>query len=232
MLGVLLESRAKRQRRAGGAALSVAAHLAIIGAAVVGTTRSVIARPAPPKVVAVTFAQPVAPTPVHRGAFTDNVIAPLPRNMIIERVAVPTFTPTSLPPIDMSGAIAADSIVLGGTPGVARGGGGSSSILTPDGDDREWTGNEVLMHIVNSVKPHYPESLRNASIDGRVLVQFIVDTLGGVDSKSIVVLQSTHDLFSRAAKDALVQFRFKPAQVGGRKIPALAEMPFEFRITK
>ena len=45
MLGVLLESRARRQRRAGGAALSVALHLAIIAFITMTTVRIAPARP-------------------------------------------------------------------------------------------------------------------------------------------------------------------------------------------
>jgi hypothetical protein len=45
-------------------------------------------------------------------------------------------------------------------------------------------------------------------------------------------VRSTHDLFSRAVRDALVNFRFKPAEIGGRKVSAMAEMPFEFAIQR
>ena len=66
------------------------------------------------------------------------------------------------------------------------------------------------MRIVTSAKPRYPESLRQAGIDGRVLVRFTVDTLGRVDMSSVQILESTHDLFTRAVRDALAGFRFKP----------------------
>jgi hypothetical protein len=32
-------------------------------------------------------------------------------------------------------------------------------------------------------------------------------------------------------RDAMGNFRFRPAEVGGRRVAALAQMPFEFRIT-
>lgn len=232
MLGVLLESRARRQRRAGGAAMSVAAHMAVIGAAVAGTTHSVVARPAPPKVEIVHFDKAVARPPMQRTVVRDASLPHVPSNLIVERIAVPNIVPRSLPPIDMTGALRADTVVLGGNAGITRGG-GSSTIIVPDApDDREWTGNEVLMHVLTSAKPRYPEALRNANVDGRVVARFTVDTLGRVDPSSVAIVQSTHDLFSRAVREALVQFRFKPAQVGSRKVAATAEMPFEFRITR
>jgi hypothetical protein len=39
-------------------------------------------------------------------------------------------------------------------------------------------------------------------------------------------------LFARAVRDALPAFLFKPAELGGHRVRALAEMPFEFQITK
>jgi protein TonB len=98
------------------------------------------------------------------------------------------------------------------------------------GSEREWRGTDVFMRIITSSKPRYPESMRQAGFDGRVLVRFTVDTLGRVDMSTVQIVQSTHDLFSRAVRDALPGFRFKPAEVGGVRVRALAEMPFEFSL--
>jgi len=87
-----------------------------------------------------------------------------------------------------------------------------------------------MMHIITSAKPRYPETLRQGGIGGRVLVQFSVDTTGRVDMASVRVLQSTHDLFTQAVRSALGAFRFRPAEVNGKRTAALAEMPFEFQV--
>jgi TonB family protein len=65
-----------------------------------------------------------------------------------------------------------------------------------------------------------------------VLVRFVVDTVGRIDMTSVQVLQSTHDLFTRAVRDALESFRFRPAEARGHRVRAMAEMPFEFQIRK
>ena len=67
---------------------------------------------------------------------------------------------------------------------------------------------------------------------GRVLIRFTVDTLGRIDPSSVQVLTETHALFSRAVRDVISQFRFRAAESNGKKVPALAEMPFEFSITR
>jgi protein TonB len=230
MLGVLLESRARKQRRSGGALLSVAAHVAIIAAITAQTVHGRAAPAEKPKVVVLRFARPPVQPPVARVVTASATsIAPTLEAVAIRRISVPVVVPTSIPPIDLSAGASFDSVVISG-PG--SGGSGPRSVIDGEGAGRtEWSGRELLMRIERSVKPRYPESLQRTGIDGRVVVQFTVDTTGRVDPASIRVLSSTHELFTRAVREALVQFRFMPARVGDRRVPALAEMPFEFQIT-
>jgi len=144
-------------------------------------------------------------------------------------IAPPSIVPPALPTIDVSSTVAPENISIGSpTRGSDRPGG--TSDLTSDPSPGDWRGSELLMHIVSSAKPRYPETLRQNRIDGRVLVQFTVDTTGRVDMPSIRVMQSTHDLFTQAVRSALASFRFRPAEVNGKRVTALAEMPFEFQI--
>ena len=94
-----------------------------------------------------------------------------------------------------------------------------------------WAVNEVMMQFREQpVPPRYPERLRQAGVDGNVLVKFVVDTLGRVDMGSIEVLRSSHDLFAIAVRESLGKMRFNPAVAGRRKIPATAMMPFQFTL--
>jgi len=79
--------------------------------------------------------------------------------------------------------------------------------------------------------PKYPPMLHSANVEGSVLVQFEVDTLGRVDSTTFHVLKSTHDLFTSAVKDVVFRYRFTPAELGGRKVKQLFQMPFDFRMS-
>ena len=233
MMGVLLESRARKPRRSGGAALSVAVHLAIIGAVAAGTVEKTSAASAKTDPVIIHFAPPPPHTVVTQQAEAHSQPTPsLPPNIVIRHVDVPTITPVGIPPITASIGSLSDSIVLGGGGG-PPGPRGPIGILDGEksGSD-QWNANEVLMHVLSPGKPRYPESLRSAGVDGRVLVQFTVDTTGRIDMSSVKILSSTHELFSRAVRDALGNFRFRPAEVGGRHVAALAQMPFDFQITR
>jgi TonB family protein len=236
MLGVLLESQARRQRRTGGAALSVAAHMAIIGAVTAATAHGKGGPPEPIKVEIVKLTPPPVAHPVEQrrtAAAPDSPHSAFRATVPVLIVAVPTIVPTTLPAIELSRGTPIDSIVIGGSGGGNRSGRPS---LVDGVDDAPtggaWTGTELMMRIINSAKPRYPEMLRQTGIDGRVLVRFTVDTLGRVDMNTVQILQSTHDLFSRAVRDALTGFRFKPTEVHGKRVPALAEMPFEFAIVR
>jgi protein TonB len=233
MFGTLLESRARRRHRPGGAAVSVAVHVAIIGGITATTVHGRVASKEKPEPVLVHFDKPVPPPPTARTTTARDplpgpvAISPIP----IHRIDPPPTIPVSLPPIDSSFGSGADSIVIGhgsGSPGLSRG------IVDGERSDEpsEWRGADLQTRILASGKPRYPESLRQAAIDGRVLVRFVVDTAGRIDMSSVSVLASTHELFTRAVRDALPGFRFKPAEVGGHRVRALAEMPFEFQITK
>ena len=233
MLAVLLESRARKQRRAGGAALSVAAHLAIIGG-VIAVTAHGAAPPRPPeRPVWVNVVPPRDARPAVRRVVEDVPPMPRPGAVVIPKVDIVIEAPAigiNLNPKvgDLSWSsnptcvdcrtgmrgLAADPL------SEARGGSESTN----------WQGSELLMRIDTPAVPRYPQSLRDAGIEGTVLMQFAVDTLGHVDMASVKALSSTHALFTDAVRDALTRFRFHPAEVGGRHVAALAQMPFEFRL--
>jgi protein TonB len=237
MLGVLLESRARRPRRSGGIALSVTTHLALIAAATAATAGLPrTSKPPKPQIVVVTPPAPPKPVEPQRVVVSDPHTVALPgliHDIVIKRVDPPTTIPVDLPPIDMRGAVAADSIVIGSGPSRS---GGTCQLrcldLVDQGSSGEWHVNELLMHMITPAKPRYPEPLRQAGIDGQVLVRFVVDTLGRIDPASVQILSSTHDQFTRAVRDALSGFRFRPAESNGKRISALAEMPFEFKVTR
>ncbi|HEY6830201.1 MAG TPA: TonB family protein [Gemmatimonadaceae bacterium] len=232
MLGVLLESRARRQRRAGGAALSVATHLAIIAFITMTTVRVAPARPKHERPTAVYFAPPKTVSPPLAHVVSDqrapglSIDIPTPPH-----IPVPQTIPTSLPPIDFKNAPASNDVVLGGKDTHASA--GPRSIIEGEAPaSTDWRGTELIMRIVTTARPRYPEHLRALGIEGTVVVRFSVDTTGRVDGKSAQIISATNPEFSRAVLEALDGFRFRPAEVGGRHVAALAEMPFEFRITK
>jgi protein TonB len=82
----------------------------------------------------------------------------------------------------------------------------------------------------NSAAPAYPESMLRRRIEGSVIVQYVVDTLGHADTLTFRVITATHADFAQAVKNTLPFMRFRPAVMANRHVPQLVQQPFSFRI--
>lgn len=244
MFDVLLESCAASPRRSGGALVSLVAHTVIIGAAALsvpcatgdGRTHCVL-QLAKPREEPVRWVAPPEPLgPEHSGGIASS-----------DGAAPPVRTPRPLKLVFSGGVLdvpvshfpiwGADTVVrrtewcVRSTDCTITARSGSGVQL-----EREpglTTGSELAARLIDApARPRYPESLRAAGLGGRVLVQFTVDTTGRVDPQAVRVLESTHELFSRAVLEVLPRYRFVPAAVDGRRVRMVAQMPFEFTIAK
>ena len=80
--------------------------------------------------------------------------------------------------------------------------------------------------------PLYPDSLKKAGIEGRVLAKFDVDTLGVVDVNTIEIVQATDQLFAVAVLDVLPRIEFSPPLINGIKVRRTIYHLFEFNIKR
>lgn len=117
-------------------------------------------------------------------------------------------------------------------PAVVRGGLRKPETKLPPGVYFEYQVEKAVSPASGNRAPRYPDILRSANVEGEVLAQFIVDEHGVADSTSFTVLRSTHDLFTNAVLSAIPSFRFNPAQVGGKPVKQLVQMPFQFSLSK
>lgn len=82
----------------------------------------------------------------------------------------------------------------------------------------------------DGVAPQYPASMLLRRIEGIVIVQYVVDTLGKADTATFRVISATHNDFARAVKATLPQMRFRPAIMANKLVPQLVQQPFAFKI--
>ena len=78
------------------------------------------------------------------------------------------------------------------------------------------------------LRPSYPDSLSRAGVAGRVVVEFVVDTLGRVDSASVDVMLSSDPLFTLAVRQALAETQFTVARRGARRVRQVMQLPVSF----
>ena len=77
--------------------------------------------------------------------------------------------------------------------------------------------------------PFYPAVLRSTGTEGRVVVEFTVDTSGRVTSAT--VLSSTQREFEDETIRAVMKWRFEPGRRNGRAVPFRMTVPLEFRLS-
>lgn len=78
--------------------------------------------------------------------------------------------------------------------------------------------------------PHYPARAELGRASGNVVAQFTVDVNGRVRPESLLIVRSTHPLFSLAVREALPSMRFRPAMNSGVPVETTVTQEFQFRI--
>ncbi|HEY2897487.1 MAG TPA: TonB family protein [Gemmatimonadaceae bacterium] len=226
----LIESERSSQRSLGGTFVSIALHASLITVAVYATANAgVIDVKVPIDTVTVFYPpQPEeSPHTPHTPAHPDHSPTPaLPREPVPR---APIDIPDKLPPIDSSiGRIPAESLFTSGALGAEKRGAGS---LTGSDSGEPMRASEVDKPVAareGNPVPKYPSLLESSRVEGSVLVQFVIDTLGSVEMQSIKVLASSNELFVQSLLTALPKWRFYPAEAGGRKVKQIVQLPLKF----
>ncbi len=81
-----------------------------------------------------------------------------------------------------------------------------------------------------AVGPDYPMRMLEKNIEGVVLAQFVVDSLGRADTTTFILLGDAEPDFVLAVKTALPRMKYRPATLAGRSVSQLVQQPFGFRI--
>lgn len=239
MFDNLIESKASKQKRAGGAMLSIVVHAGLITAAVMGTlhAKQELEKPKAEKVEFVEMKkkdEPPPPKEEPKPPPPDVVAAPPPPKGF-QVLTAPIKIPDVLPDIDLTKKVTNEDDFSGKgvAGGIAKGVvGGTPQPVNTDQPYFEFQVEKQVQALPNQAGPRYPDMLRSANVEGEVLAQFVVDTTGRAEMGTFKVLKTSHDLFTNAVKATLPQMRFYPAEVGGRKVKQLVQMPFQFTLTK
>ena len=79
-----------------------------------------------------------------------------------------------------------------------------------------------------TIAVEYPNALLSAAVSGRVVAEFVVDTMGQAEMDTFGAIASTHAQFTAAVRRAVAEERFTPAILGNRKVRQLVQIPFSF----
>lgn len=237
MFNNLIESKAQKQKRAGGMVMSAVIHAGLITAAVYGTLHAseALEKPKAEKVEFVTVKKNEPPPPKDQPKPPPQVQVKAPPPKGFQVLTAPIKIPDVLPDIDLSKHVTneEDFSGKGQAGGIAKGVvGGTPQPVSDNQTYFEFQVEKQVSPMPNQPAPRYPDMLRSANVEGEVLAQFVVDTSGRADMSTFKVLKSTHDLFTNAVKASLPNMRFFAAEVGGHKVKQLVQMPFQFNLSK
>lgn len=231
MFNNLIESGPKQRKGLGGSVASTLAHAGIVFAMIVATKNvgETIAAEAE-QVTKFVVEEKKEPEPEPEKAPPPDAVAAPPIAKGFQVLTAPVDIPDVIPEIDLSKKLTneADFSGRGVAGGVASGVVGGTVPVNQDQPFFDFQVEKPVAPIPGSGSPRYPEILLSAGVEGQVLAQFVVDTLGRVESGSFKVIRSDHDLFTAAVRSALPAMRFLPAEVGGRKVKQLVQQPFVF----
>ena len=236
MLNVLLESRAPSARRVRSTMASAVVHAALIAGAVALTMPGPVKATSAPERDPVYIMPPPPPPPrSDRPAEPRRSLPPQGpiENWRLPTISVPRFTPESLPPVDAGPALPTDDVAIGG-PGVSTTSpiGGGSMLGSGGAAVDEMLVDRAPRLLGRALEPSYPASLRQAGVQGRVVVQFVVDTLGRAELADLQVVATPHPLFVEAVRSALARYHFSVGEAAGRKVRTRVQLPFEFTLTR
>jgi protein TonB len=247
MFNVVVHRRKRGAWSARTVAVSVGAHLLVLGGiAAAATNTEAAAKPSPPDSIHWIETQekkssPPAPKPAtpptaqprQARASTPALQAP---DSVPTRIDPPKPGDTPRTPDPGDGPAGAEPGTPASTPQPPSGGNGPladfrDSVFVPETVDQ-------LPQLLNPREAQrmlervYPGMLRDAGVTGHTTVLLVIDETGAVQPGSVSVQETTHDAFREAAVRAVERFRFRPAKLHGREVAVRISLPIEWTIQR
>ena len=235
MFDVLIESKKKRRpgSAAGGTMVSVVVHIGLIAAAVAGTLGAkehLEEMVQDTTLVFLTPPQPDEPPPPPPPEEQIATLVPPPKGF--QTIVPPSEIPTEIPKIDLTQHFdPRDYSGRGVEGGVARGVEGGTGPVDLNATFLEAVVEERPTPL-SCPPPQYPRILQDAGIEGRVMLEFVIDTTGRAEQGSIKVIESANQGFNRPAIEGIGKCVFRPGRVSGYAVRVLVRMPIVFGIIR
>ena len=208
----------------GARAASMTLHAGLLALAVWSTQRPPIA-PANPREYTMTFSlpdrNPVAPPPPAAPAVPPGAWR-IP--------GLPELVPATLPPL----VPAPTTDWPPAPPGLAPGTPGP--VATPPPALAEGLVDirivEEAPMLLSYPPPRYPDILRQAGVEGRVVVEAVIDTTGRAEREGLRIVSSSHVLFAPEARALVLGSHYRPARFGGRAVRVRILVPVAFALRR
>ncbi len=191
---------------------SITLHVGLGAAVLFGTAKAGRSDPTPPIERPIVF-QPASPVEKSGGVSLPGPITVVQPDIGNISIATPLPQTGALMPSFSPVYAGAVSTPTSGLPG------GMGTLFT-----------EEHAEVLSGPLPVYPDLLRQAGVQGRVVLEAVVDTTGRVLAQSIAIVSATNPGFVAPARHALLATLFRPAMVGGTAVRMRVRIPYEFAI--
>jgi protein TonB len=232
MFNQLLESKAKKEKMAGGTLFSIVLHTVLIAGAVYATARAGV-KDEKAKAEKIQFVEmKKEPVPEKKPEPPKEVVVKPPPPKGFQVLRAPVRIDIKIPEIDLSKAVTNESDFSGKGVKGGTGTGVVGGIANANTTYFEFQVEKPAEMLSDSPKPKYPSVLESSGIAGEVQAQFVVSSSGKADMDSYKTLKSTNELFTQAVKNVLPRMRFSPAMIGGKPVNQLVQQSFQFAVPR
>jgi TonB family protein len=140
-----------------------------------------------------------------------------------QAVVVPAVIPADIPPINLQQPFDPRDFS-----GIGVEGGHASGVAPPQ--DEVYT--EAIVDekplLLSAPPPPYPALLSAAGIQGRVVLQAVVDTTGRLEPGSLKILETPNPGFNTPVKQWALKALFRPAMRQGRAVRVYVNLPLDY----
>jgi len=204
---------------------SATLHTALVAAAIVAT-QHVAAAPLP-GIIEVDAVWQTPPTPAPPSVSLTALTPTIPSPSWPTLPTLPINVPTEIPPPGTSEM----TFVHGNDPFPGPVVGNPIGIPTGQAPlDVRYVDEQPIMLAHPAV--NYPDVLRQAGIEGRVLVEAVLDTLGRAEPATLRVTESPNPLFDREALAVVAASHYRPGRVDGRAVRVRIQVPVAFSLRR
>ncbi len=234
---ILSNPKEKKTRGVPGTVMSMIVHTVLIWAAIVVTARAKEAiTEAAVDTTMVLFIEEQKdepePEPEPDEPPPQQIVNLNPPPKGFQTVAAPIDIPTDIPPIDLSQRFdPRDFSGVGVEGGVFSGVEGGTGPIDLTQTFLESAVDEPPERL-SGPSPRYPEMLRQAGIEGSVILEFVIDTTGNVEPNSVKVQAATNRAFEGPAREVILRSRYRPGRVRGTAVRVLVQQSISFNIAR
>ncbi len=216
-------------------AAAVAVHAAVVVAAVTLTLPQVEQPAAPADTAVISLPSPrsaraelarIPPPPAMQGLANIRGFTTVTPPIEVPHGIQPASLAPQFDPKQFSGVGSEGGSSMGSTGGVLGGTGHDPNYIWPS-----ITLLDEPPILISSPPLVYPAAMQNLGIEGHVVFQFVIDTLGLTEQLTVRMIRATHPAFVDSARDIVCKSRYRPGRIRGFPVRVRSVIRIEFTLT-